>query len=201
MKYIIPYLSIFYLFSISSLYSQDSSKVSSLKDNFALQFQVNGFYLQQFQGSNLSCKYHVSHNSAWRLGVGISASADLSNKFNNVALTKNEYQSINLAIQYIRYVKTVDDISLYLGSGPNYTRYYRKYDNWQDRNNSWSLGISGIVGMEWFFNSSMSMSGEYGILLSYNNSKSVDSDGNTSDSQTINVGSGNQFKIGLSVYL
>lgn len=202
MKHIIPYLSIFYLISNATLYGQDTSKVSSLKDKFALQFQVSGLYLYSFQGSNLSCKYHIGNASAWRLGVGLSGSTDLRNEINNVVTTNDEHLSININVQYLQYVKSVNDISLYLGTGPYYSRNFSKSARWQYRDNNWSLGLTGIIGMEWYFNNSMSLSGEYGISANYNVSKYINSDGTeTTDSQSVNVGSGNQVKIGLSVYL
>jgi hypothetical protein len=178
----ISYILIFCLFLSPNLFSQDSTRNSLAKDKFALQFQVNGFYFQPFLGSNLSCKYHVSDNSAWRLGIGISASTDLSNKIDDTAITNDEYLSFNLNIQYIHYIKTVDDVSLYAGSGPYYSRLFSKSGSWQYRDNNWSLGLNGIIGVEWFFKKNMSLSGEYGLSAGYRISKYVNTDGGISTS-------------------
>ncbi len=190
-----------WLFVSSILLAQDSSNTSLVKDKFALQFGVRGLNLDAFQGSNLSCKYHISDKSALRLGFDLSARNDLENRINNINGDKYESFSTSLNIQYVEYVKTEEDISLYFGSGPYYSRYFSKSVSNYYNENAWSLGVNGIIGLEWFFKKSMSLNGEYGLSISYNRSRYIDSDKNNLFVQSISVGSKNQFKIGLSVYL
>jgi hypothetical protein len=202
MKNIILSILALYITISINLYSQDTSRTSLIKDKFALQFQVNGLYIHQFQGNSLSFKYHLSDVSALRFGIELFGATEIDYRYNNNSRPKRENLTVNLKTQYVWYIKTVDDISLYCGTGPFYSRYFRDDKSSSYYNsNSWTVGLQGLLGVEWFFKNNMSLSGEYGIAVGYNNSNYSVSNGDWIHSVNINLSSGDQFKIGLSVYL
>ena len=76
MKSILTVLLIVY-FIFSNAYPQDSTQNSLKQSKFALQFQIgSNFNLQSFQGTTLSCKYHIFDKSALRAGISLSSNVD-----------------------------------------------------------------------------------------------------------------------------
>lgn len=201
MKHIIICNSIIFVLLSLNLFGQDSIKTSLVKDKFALQFQLDGLYFSDFQGNTLSCKYQISDISALRFGLGVSGSKYIKYRYNNVDRQQRENVNINVRIQYIRYIKTVDDISLYLGTGPFYSRNFTIYNSSSYDGNDWTLGVNGIIGVEWFFKKNMSLSGEYGIAVGYNSSKYFNSNDFLQETQMMFVNSNGLLQIGLSLYL
>lgn len=184
------------------VFGQDSTHNSLVPGAFALQFQSNGFYLQPFQSGGFSCKYQTSSLSAFRFGVGVNARSNLSQTVVGYIYSSGDYISIDIDLQYQRYLKTAEDISLYAGAGPYYSCDFYERGNTLYDSDYWSVGFKGFVGMEWFFKKSMSLSGEYGISAGYHFSRYVDSDGmNSRTGDGLSIGTTGQFKVGLSVYL
>jgi opacity protein-like surface antigen len=187
----------------SGLFAQDTTIIPLQKGRLALQFLVNyDFTLRPFQGGTISAKYHLGDNTAIRFGIGLFGSLGLKSNLNSIDTTKAQNININLAAQLIEYLETVDDISLYAGAGPYYTRYFYKSVVSQMRSSEWSLGVSGVLGVEWFFKSNMSLSAEYGMLIYYDkyyyhSTYSADNE----NSSSLGITSDNQFKFGLSIYL
>lgn len=184
-------------------FCQDTTANALKCGKFAIQFQVgSSFTLRPFSGASFSGKYQLSSESAVRFGIGINGSTDFENKVNNHDTTKAQNLDFNLNAQYIRYLKTVEDVSLYAGTGPYYSRYFYRSDFSHNRDNDWSIGINFLLGVEWFFKDNMSLSAEYGLLIQYLKSNSTSYGGeNTSNSKSIIISNGNQFNFGLSIYL
>lgn len=190
------------LYSAACMFSQKLIKNSLEKGRFALQFQVGqDFFLRPFQGSVLSGKYNIFNRSSVRFGVSLENNFETDHKINNTDTTKQQYVSIILNVQFVRYLKDAEDVSLYLGGGTFYSRTFSKVTQGR-RYNGWSLGASGIIGVEWFFNHNMSLSCEYGILIFYSEIITGDYAGaNNTLSRGINISSDDQFKFGFTLYL
>jgi len=186
-----------------SSYSQDSTKNSLKESKFALQFQIGtNFTLKDFQGSTLSFKYQIFDESAVRVGFSISSSVETYREENHIEEPKQNYFDITLNAQFIKYLKTFEDISLYTGGGPRFfSEYYTSLPSGYHK--YWSLGLDGILGVEWFFKKNMSLSAEYGISIVYwvtdiNDPSSTSKFYNT---KRINIGDNNMLKFGISIYL
>lgn len=201
MKYFIPCLIIILTLFVSKNYTQDSTGNSLKEGMFALQFQVDYFDLNPFQGSTLSCKYHLGDNLAVRLGISNSTNIDFSNERNGSKRDNHTGFSLQLKAQLVHYLKTFNDVSLYIGYGPYYSHIFFRSSN-SETLTDYSLGLNGVLGVEWFFKNNMSLSSEYGMRAYYryyhddgyhNNGMSVQ--------KSIYIDSGEQFKFGLSVYL
>lgn len=201
------YFSIIFVFvlltTFSNLLAQDTTQLPLKKAKFALQVQMSGLLnLRPFQGNVLSGKYHISDLSAVRLGFSISN----SNRFYNVEvdeeLGKGQSFSFELNAQYIQYIKTEDDIAVFLGCGPSYNKELFSSYSTSSRQNAWSLGIGGVLGVEWFFKRNMSLEVEYGLKLYYTENRSSDyKDGRGNIHKSIGTSSEDMFKVGLSVYI
>lgn len=201
------YFSINFVFvlltTFSNLLSQDTTQLPLKKSKFALQMQMSGLLnLRPFQGNVLSGKYHISDQSAIRLGFSISNSYSFYNVEVDEEQGKGQSFSFELNAQYIQYIKTEDDIAVFLGCGPSYDKQlYSAYSS-SLRQNNWSLGIDGIIGVEWFFKRNMSLSAEYGLELNYSETRSSDyNDPRGNIHKSIGTSSQNMFKIGISVYI
>lgn len=141
----------------------------------ALLFQIGeNLSLRSFEGATLSFKHKRSVNTAFRIGIAISAErqkdnvhADLPDsiwRYYRDALTSMANVHLHVSIQRSRpYSKRV---SFYVGYGlhlgfnhlantstPEYRHNY----------NSFTIGPMGYAGVEWLFHPMMSLSGEYGL--------------------------------------
>ncbi|MCP4580628.1 MAG: hypothetical protein GY839_03365 [candidate division Zixibacteria bacterium] len=109
-----------------------------------------------------------------------------------IAETDSNYQSIDINTHYIFYMTPKKGIALYLGTGPSIgfastktesesndstfndyeegsgtdTSFVESYAS-KRNNKQWRLGISNIIGVEWFFSESMSFVAEYGVAIRY----------------------------------
>ncbi len=184
-------------------FSQDSSKNSLKQSMFALQFQIgNNFTLESFQGSTLSFKYQILDESAIRVGFSISSYVETSREENFIEKPREKSIELTINAQFIQYLKTFEDISLYTGGGPKfYDRYYTLGDFGHEK--IWSLGLDGILGAEWFFKKNMSLSAEYGISIVYWVSEMVDPSSTSKHSKrkNININDNNMLKFGISIYI
>ncbi|UCG53342.1 MAG: hypothetical protein JSW58_07255 [Candidatus Latescibacterota bacterium] len=153
---------------------------------WALQFQVNdNFSLDAFQGAVLSVKRHRSDRSAFRAGLGMGFGiADVNSTVSqndSVANTENRDESrqfVRLDLQYIRYSNPGSPVKLLFGGGPLVsfsnadTEAAREIGSVRSESTSWATGISGLVGVEWFAASRISLHAEYGVELLYRYTKS-----------------------------
>jgi hypothetical protein len=215
-------LLLFFLFSVSSTYSQSTSYLDSLDGKYALQFQISdNFNLTNFQGTTFSGKYHFSSRDAIRLGLSIDfGNADLdaeTNQFDSVnvaeANSSSNYFSMTLKTQYIRYFVETDNIGFYGGAGPfityststneSKTTGTPNDNHYTDTSNNFVLGVDFIAGVEWFFTKNMSLSAEYGFNFSYKSRTSereIESGPYSNSNQKLYSFSGNDINFGISVY-
>jgi len=222
-----PYFSklLIFLFAsqlyLTTSFSQSTSYLDSLDGKFALQFQItDNFQLSNFQGSVLSGKYHFSSRDAVRLGLEIifgdsEAEVELNNLDTNTVDQSAEDSSrfgFTINSQYIHYIRGTDDISLFGGVGPFFQHYKstRTREIVEDEietsseseTSHFSTGIDLIVGVEWWFHKSMSLSAEYGLKFSYsstNNEFKDDTVEGESEQTSFNI-SGNHVNFGITVY-
>ncbi len=178
------------LFAITAFniptHAQAAARLDSLKNKFALQFQISqNFNLSNFQGNTFSGKYNIGNRSALRLGLSL----DINNteieytetRFDTTANffgdSKSDMLSVTVKTQYIHYVPGLLDVAFFLGGGPFVTMasgtsetidtavdpaFSRKDDI--DR---FTAGLDFLIGVEWLFAEDMSLSAEYGIRFSY----------------------------------
>ncbi len=207
------------LFVSPSLQAQDST---SLAGKYALQFQISqNFTLSNFLGSVISGKYHFTNESAIRLGIDFNATMSNESKktdYNNVNTSENDSyqtnsQTINIITQYIFYPVISDNIKFYYGIGPsiglgfskNGTTYNNTGGYFSSRNQtgkSFSAGVQGSAGVEWFFAKKLSLCAEYALSYVYSYSK-VEGNPNNDHVEQRNYNysfTGNNVRFGLSVY-
>jgi len=215
--------------------AQPSDNNPLTEQSRALQFQISSnFTLSSFQGATLSYKHHLAPSQALRIGFDLSlndASSDWTqNAFNNDTLTISDNSkrdqanyTIRLNTQAIWYSESSLGISFFYGTGPflSFSRLTQKEERVlspvsfpQSKSTSegsattWSLGLTGLAGVEWFVSQSISLHAEYGVSLGYswirNESKT---DLSTQGSRSATEGSanswqlsGNGVRFGLSVY-
>jgi hypothetical protein len=167
---------------------------------WALQFGVNYLVsLTSFQGGLISVKKHFTPRSAVRLGVSASLTTDDitsvdrtikdDTETDNVQIDTDRNQgSLQVALQYLFYPTPAADIHTFFGVGPSVS-----YANTKDRpvkvtslleenqyysvsgasSNSWGLGLSGLIGAEWFARRTISLHAEYGATFGYSHSSNT----------------------------
>lgn len=209
------------LIFVSTCFSQSTSYLDSLDGKFALQFQINSnFRLSDFQGSTLSGKYHFSARDAVRLGITLELSdADgevSSNLIDTVSVNTSKINSSSFGItvntQYIRYIKGTDDISFFAGGGPfiSYStstsngelRQKDPVEKYKRTDDSYSLGVDLLLGVEWWFHKYMSLSAEYGMKFMYRSRESMVEQGVLRRETTDNYFriTANSINFGITVY-
>ncbi len=198
--------SISFLMGLSNLsFAQNKTEASQKPFHFkkyAFQFTVPDFLkFSGFEGSLISMKYHINDHSALRIGVnanfGLSKDNDQTNNMPDSLFSNNENKnrsySFSISLPYLYYFHPQKTIKFYSGIGPRlsygyyYSKNHQQFDapqqSWKDisdhKTAAYGIGLRALVGMEWFFHQSMSLSLEYGALLDYSHSKI------TSDSESI----------------
>lgn len=168
-----------------------------VRGSWSLQFRIsNNFTLSSFEGALISAKRHLSNNSAIRFGLSLSGSTgDIST--DNIASridsltndTSNNSSdgelsdiSVGATTQIMFYTTSDKKIDFYFGVGPDlsYTRSKRDYDlqyiqqddpirNGKDTDYSrtWTFGLLGSWGVEYFVTQKLSLMAEYGAGLGY----------------------------------
>jgi opacity protein-like surface antigen len=213
--------------------SQTTDSHSLTEDSRALQFQISSnFTLSPFQGATLSYKHHLQPSSALRIGLDLSFNDEGSDgaqqNFNNDTLSSTDNTTldqssfvIRLNTQAIWYSETSSEISFFYGTGPflGYSRYRQNDErifspvgssqsksSSEGKGTTWSVGLTGLAGVEWFVSQSISLHGEYGLSLGYFWSKgesTFSTTGNRSSSEGTTTSrqlSSNGVRFGLSVY-
>jgi len=212
---------LFFILSLLSTTTAQTSYLDSLDGKFALQFQISeNFTLTNFQGATLSGKYHLGKRSAIRLGLSLYFDDSNSDREINLSdtlhYTENaQTNSIGFTIssQYLNYLVGTDDICFYLGAGPtigfgNSESEFKSessdstISNGSGSSDSFTIGLDAIVGVEWSFHKDMTLSAEYVIKFYYNHrSEKSDSITNkyerTIDSFRLTE---NYVNFGISVY-
>ena len=206
--------------------------------SWSLQFQVGeDFTLHSFQGGLISCKRQFTERSALRLGLGITGKLHDSSKdqiISSTATTTTEKvgadrddQGIEINAQYVYYILPDRRIKPYYGLGPVFGFSRAKDETYaisqSERGDSllqprewehevlrktWCLGLSGLLGAEWFFTDRISLTAEYGAVLEYERQTQQSSySSTTNDTSTEMESTVKEFKfgpssvkLGLSVY-
>lgn len=196
------------------------------KGAWAMQFQINqNFTLSSFQGATLSLKRHYSPSRALRFGLNLGGSfSNNEEKKQNEAPAEIDVnsQNIGLTSEYVVYPSPEKRAKLFFGFGPSFgfarSSQTRLSSNTQPQmrqkntSSSWSAGIGGVIGVEWFANSHISLLAEYSSFLGYSSHhlkariEEKDSTGRfvSTNESLINVDSGSfgarSVNFGLSVY-
>ncbi len=176
------------------LLAQTKDEILLTENSRALQFQVGrDFTLSSFQGAAISYKYHTQQYSALRFGITLSSgsvdsdgtnteirSDTVNNKTNNNVDRTNIGVQLNL--QKLWYVEPVSTVLFFYGTGPFVGFDYTKTNTEQIWNliigdpqkstdemkaKSWSFGLTGLLGVEWFVSKTISFHAEYDIAISY----------------------------------
>lgn len=180
------------LLCISCIFSQktDSTKTMHFKKgDKALQFKVSSlFSISSFQGSVFSFKKHYSPEKAVRIGLSITSDyEDLAGDDHDLddstvidLVSKRNYISLAIVSQFITYKENSNNMFLYYGIGPNISLLYAIRNNKRIReelnqdeyiyftdDRSISIGVSGVIGVEWFYNNNISFLAEYAPSFSF----------------------------------
>jgi hypothetical protein len=176
---------LFFILSLVSTTTAQTSYLDSLDGKFALQFQIsNNFQLSDFQGTTFSGKYHFGKRDALRLGVSLGFADGSGQRDETFFDTDSTLQGdieenslmINIRMQYIRYFVSTSEVGFYCGIGPFVN--YQNMEQTEIQNpplnyklerslKQFSVGLDLIAGVEWMFSDIFSLSAEYGLLLYY----------------------------------
>lgn len=215
--------------------AQTSNNNQLTEHSRAIQFQINSnFTLGSFQGAALSYKHHLQPSSALRVGVDLSlndANTEAAQKtfYSDTLRTSGNSTrdqssvALQLNTQAIWYSESSLGILFFYGTGPfvGFSRWHQEDESisstvgfpqskstLEGTATTWSLGLTGLLGVEWFASKSISLHAEYGIRLGYAWTKN-ESSGNTLATRykTTSEGtttswqlSSNAVRFGLSVY-
>jgi hypothetical protein len=221
----ISFFAVIVLFSVTvSVNAQDTT---SLSGKFALQFQVSqNLTLGSFLGSVISGKYHLTDETAIRVGLGLAMRMNNqdSKEYNQSlyivdGVQESNNQVLNLVVQYMFTPVLTDNTRFYFGVGPKMEIGFSKasaaesgFDNGKYyyyragiTGSTYSIGVMCSAGVEWFFAKQMSLCAEYGLVYAYSyaksNSDNYISDHSTNEQRTYSYSlSGDNVRFGLSVY-
>jgi hypothetical protein len=209
---------------------KDTVSNSLAKNKLAFQYELG----YNFTGHSpipiiLSLKYHLSDKSALRFSFGLNGG--MHRKYDKGhyydTLRYNEHyddfshgiEKYNLSLNYLFYPKPKADVNLFFGIGPrfgfgenhmDFRNTSTQIDSLENEfeNKSWSIGLSGLVGAEWFVNKSISLFTEYNATFSYQKKDYWDADYNkTTATYTFTENKTNIFRftdvsarLGFSIY-
>lgn len=174
-----------FIFLILPLVSnaQDTTAVYSHlgKGNSALQFQVNSnFTLKSFSGTLISFQKILSQKNAVRWGLSLNGSFQKV-RSDSITPKKKGNFGVTITMNYLWYAHLQHRIRFYYGLGPMVSFGYQ--NNWQYASDSKlktqtvqtdeSVGIEGVVGVEWFVNNHISLIAEYLPLVTIQHSFNV----------------------------
>ncbi len=198
--------------------SQDSVAVPMLTDSSrSIQFGIDYLALRTFNGKSISYKVHNTRSNAFRFGLSFSGSLNreettvkrysgdtlISSRFAKETPDPNAY--LMFTSEYLMFVPVSGDLYLFAGAGPQAGFSQTVYDSESSR--SWSVGLGGTFGAEWFASRSISIHAEYTASLSYHMSSRSEWDVRSTlertlyetDESSLTLRSGNVL-FGLSVY-
>ena len=168
------------LLGVADAPAQEMERPHSLDaDAWALQFGVGeNFTLQSLLGSTVSLKKHMSPARAWQVGVTVNAHVSFAESGRSSSSSTLDREELDITAHYLSYPLLDRDpreaLQLYLGVGPRlqFTRHAQRQEPsngpaYTDTSVNWSLGVSGLVGAEWFVHRRISVSGAYRAALSY----------------------------------
>ena len=159
---------------------------SLTKGAWAFQFEIVGdlfnLDLRNLFGSTLAVKKHTSDGSALRIGLGLGfnlSDQDRTSERDGDTVIQSDYdrnsQSVNIVMQKIFYPAPTADVNFFYGLGPKASFSHEKTtEERQSRTRwtsserySWSVGVTGVLGVEWFPTRSISLLAEYGSDIQY----------------------------------
>ena len=185
MKHAISYFCVIItLGCFSPAYAQDSMAVSKIRyaeHPWALEFGISSYLsLQSFQGSALSVSRYISRNEKIRLGISPTFTSETrSSKYTPPDTLSSSYSttysngSVSGSVQYLFYESPEENVSLFLGVGPTTNISWTRNSDETPRN-TYSIGILGSCGVEWFASNRFSLHAEYGMGVRYTWNKYVD---------------------------
>ncbi len=166
----------------------------SLKDGaWALQFQLGSALSRRgYDGIIISAKYHLTKGSAIRLGIDINGDIQFGGHTSHYGIPPDDTlytssrnnmnrEGINLLSEYVKYTQIDPQLHFFLGAGPTFGFSHYKSER-NDRRTyppepkrpryiseeyNWSLGISALLGAEWFPTKRISFMAEYGVSFDY----------------------------------
>jgi hypothetical protein len=166
----------------------------SLKDGaWALQFQLGSALSRRgYDGIAFSAKYHLTKESAIRLGIDINGHIHFGRHTSHRGIPPDDtlytssrdnmnLEGINLKSEYLKYTQIDPKLHFFLGTGPTLGFLHRKSkrNDWRtyppepkrpryiSEEYNWSLGISALLGAEWFPTKRISFMAEYGVSFDY----------------------------------
>jgi hypothetical protein len=166
----------------------------SLKDGaWALQFQLGSAFSQRsYDDVVIFAKYHLSDKGAIRLGIDIDGDRDFGTLSSHRGKPPDDTlysssrhnmnrQGVNLISEYIKYTQIDPQLHFFLGAGPTFGFFRSKWEDnqratyppiprssirkWEQYD--WSVGISGVLGAEWFPTKRIGVIAEYGVSFDY----------------------------------
>jgi hypothetical protein len=207
--------------------NSEQSKSSETENVWALQFQIlDNFQLSTFEGSAISLKKVLSDCSSLRFGVSINTAISDLDEENKTTIAKNSQKydqvSLNISSLYLWNTPIKNDVSAYCGIGPTLSfGHYKttsKNEGFSDETyimtenitteNTFGIGVSGVVGVEWFVKDNISILGEYETIAIYNFTKTkTEINYSNSSPNYTDERKGNVFrlysvgvKLGVSIY-
>ncbi len=184
-------------FTFSNLAAQDSLTVIGKfieGHSWTMDFRIeSNLTLSTFQGTAISLSKFVSDYQRIRFGIGTSVNSSSSGNsgMNYSADTlsgrssgnsENESYSVQISLQRLTYGTPDAQTSIFFGIGPfggmswsknsssNSSTSVGSYQNQQSNsstNKTYSAGVLGSFGVEWFFSEHISLHAEYGLAASY----------------------------------
>lgn len=174
--------------------SETPTRKHSLKDGtWALQLQLGSALSRRgYERVVFSAKYHLTKRSAIRLGIDINGNIHFGGHTSHYGMPPDDtlytssrnnmnLEGINLKSEYLKYTQIDPQLHFFLGTGPIFGFSHRKSER-NDRRTyptepkrpryiseeyNWSLGISALLGVEWFPTKRISFMAEYGVSFDY----------------------------------
>lgn len=145
--------------------TQAAPKNSLVKGAWALQFKVDSDAILSEFGGSVAIKRHISAQSAFRVGFDYGLST--ADRDREDLHYDNDIGTIGMFIDYLRYADVASPVHFFWGVGP-FGSFYRNKTSlpsgtppYETINKSWDVGISGRIGVEWFFTRTLSLHAEY----------------------------------------
>lgn len=177
--------------------NSDTTHNSLIKNKLAFQYEAGyNFSTESIIPMVFSLKYNLSDKTALRFSAGLNSGEggfyrrhmndtnnNINHNYNNEHFDHEgkNIEHLNFSLAYMLYPAPKKDINLFFGLGPRFgigEEHFRppgpmepgNIENEQAQeqdNTSWSIGLIGIVGAEWFVNRSISLFTEYNIAACY----------------------------------
>lgn len=169
------------------IFSQSEGSGPYLTDSSrSIQFGIESFSLRTFGYGLISYRQHCSASTAVRLGIMLNGNQTMReqtiSKYRNDTLTGRHHSStteiptVSFSIRalYQWYFPIENDLYLFAGIGPEAGYEQREYSWNESDERSWTAGIHGSVGAEWFASRHISLHAEYVSSALYRHSRSTD---------------------------